>query len=154
MPSAWRFSKKSIWSIYGVCSSVGRAPDCGSGGRGFDPHQTPKCFNSTLVVQLTCHEQVVCWIRLLPSRLCKVQASFQLFNIIFVLCVACCYDAPIEITMWMLNVISMQNLRIKGYITSDLVVSQCPHRYFIPFCHISFPLPLYHTASVFRLEAQ
>ena len=23
------------------------------------PHQTPKCFNSTVVVQLTCNEQVV-----------------------------------------------------------------------------------------------
>ena len=59
MPSAWRFSKKSIWSLYGVCSSVGRVPGCGSGGRGFDPHQTPKCFNSKVVVQLTCNEQVV-----------------------------------------------------------------------------------------------
>ena len=43
----------------GVCSSVGRVPGCGSGGRGFDPHQTPKCFNSTVVVQLPCNEQVV-----------------------------------------------------------------------------------------------
>ena len=34
-------------------------PGCGSGGHGFDPHQTPKCFNSTVVVQLTCNEQVV-----------------------------------------------------------------------------------------------
>ena len=25
----------------GECSSVGRAPDCGSGGRGFDPHHSP-----------------------------------------------------------------------------------------------------------------
>ena len=25
----------------GGCSSVGRAPDCDSGGRGFDPHQPP-----------------------------------------------------------------------------------------------------------------
>ena len=49
----------SIWSLYGVCSSVGRVPGCGSGGRGFDPDQTPKCFNSTVVVQLTCNEQVV-----------------------------------------------------------------------------------------------
>ena len=29
------------------------------GGHGFDPHHTPKCFNSTVVVQLTCNEQVV-----------------------------------------------------------------------------------------------
>ena len=43
----------------GVYSSVGRVPGCGSGGRGFDPHQTPKCFNSTVVVQLPCNEQVV-----------------------------------------------------------------------------------------------
>ena len=43
----------------GVCSSVGRVPGCGSGGHGFYPHQTPKCFNSTVVVQLTCNEQVV-----------------------------------------------------------------------------------------------
>ena len=42
-----------------VCSSVGRVPGCGSGGHGFDPHQTPKCFNSTVVVQLPCNEQVV-----------------------------------------------------------------------------------------------
>jgi hypothetical protein len=27
---------------YGVCSSVGRALDCGSRGRGFDPHRTHK----------------------------------------------------------------------------------------------------------------
>lgn len=30
--------------IYGECSSVGRAPDCGSGGRGFDPHHSPHFF--------------------------------------------------------------------------------------------------------------
>ena len=24
------------------CSSVGRAPDCDSGGRGFEPHQSPQ----------------------------------------------------------------------------------------------------------------
>ena len=59
MPSVRRFSEKSIWSLSGVCSSVGRVPGCGSGGRGFDPHQTPKCFNSTVVVQLPCNEQVV-----------------------------------------------------------------------------------------------
>lgn len=28
-------------SFYGECSSVGRAPGCGSGGRGFDPHHSP-----------------------------------------------------------------------------------------------------------------
>ena len=26
---------------YGDCSSVGRAPDCDSGCRGFEPHQSP-----------------------------------------------------------------------------------------------------------------
>ena len=26
----------------GGCSSVGRAPDCGSGCRGFDPHHSPQ----------------------------------------------------------------------------------------------------------------
>ena len=26
-------------------SSVGRAPDCGSGGRGFEPHRPPQIFN-------------------------------------------------------------------------------------------------------------
>ena len=44
---------------YGVCSLVGKAPGCGSGDRGFESHQTPKCFNSTEVVQLSCKEQVV-----------------------------------------------------------------------------------------------
>ena len=42
--------------LHGV---IGSMPDLGSGGGGFDPHQTPKCFNSTVVVQLTCNEQVV-----------------------------------------------------------------------------------------------
>ncbi len=28
-------------SYYGDCSSVGRAPDCDSGGRGFEPRQSP-----------------------------------------------------------------------------------------------------------------
>ena len=27
--------------VYGERSSVGRAPDCGSGGRGFEPHRSP-----------------------------------------------------------------------------------------------------------------
>lgn len=29
-------------SYNGGCSSVGRAPDCGSGCRGFDPHHSPQ----------------------------------------------------------------------------------------------------------------
>ncbi len=32
--------------LYGDCSSVGRAPDCDSGGRGFEPHQSPQIFFS------------------------------------------------------------------------------------------------------------
>ena len=28
--------------FHGECSSVGRAPGCGSGGRGFDPHHSPQ----------------------------------------------------------------------------------------------------------------
>ena len=28
----------------GECSSVGRAPDCGSGCRGFNPHHSPHFF--------------------------------------------------------------------------------------------------------------
>ena len=31
-------------STSGGCSSVGRAPDCDSGGRGFKPHQPPHLF--------------------------------------------------------------------------------------------------------------
>jgi hypothetical protein len=27
--------------VYGERSSVGRAPDCDSGGRGFEPHRSP-----------------------------------------------------------------------------------------------------------------
>lgn len=30
--------------IHGGCSSVGRAPDCGSGGRGFETHHPPQKF--------------------------------------------------------------------------------------------------------------
>lgn len=32
------------WEHYGGRSSVGRAPDCGSGGRGFKSHRSPHCF--------------------------------------------------------------------------------------------------------------
>ncbi len=35
---------------YGGCSSVGRAPDCGSGGRGFEPLQPP-CFTLRLTIE-------------------------------------------------------------------------------------------------------
>lgn len=28
-------------TVYGECSSVGRASGCGSEGRGFDPHHSP-----------------------------------------------------------------------------------------------------------------
>jgi hypothetical protein len=31
---------------YGECSSVGRAPDCGSGCRGFEPHHSPHLHGS------------------------------------------------------------------------------------------------------------
>ena len=30
--------------FYGERSSVGRAPGCGSGGRGFDPHRSPYIY--------------------------------------------------------------------------------------------------------------
>ncbi len=30
--------------LYGDCSSAGRAPDCDSGGRGFEPRQSPQTF--------------------------------------------------------------------------------------------------------------
>ena len=30
------------FEICGECSSVGRAPGCGPGGRGFDPHRSPQ----------------------------------------------------------------------------------------------------------------
>ena len=40
----WRTGMKVIVEIDGECSSVGRAPDCGSGGRGFDPHHSPHYF--------------------------------------------------------------------------------------------------------------
>lgn len=39
-------------AIYGVCSSVGRAPGCGSGGHGFDSHQTPFKLQSTVAAKL------------------------------------------------------------------------------------------------------
>lgn len=32
------------WRNRGGCSSAGRAPDCGSGGRGFESHHPPQCF--------------------------------------------------------------------------------------------------------------
>jgi hypothetical protein len=36
----------------GGCSSVGRVPDCDSGCRGFEPHQSPQEFHvKTLVLQ-------------------------------------------------------------------------------------------------------
>ena len=36
-------------SIYGDCSSVGRALDCDSGGRGFEPRQSPHYLKSPLL---------------------------------------------------------------------------------------------------------
>ena len=33
-----------VCTIYGERSSVGRAPDCDSGGRGFKPHRSPHIF--------------------------------------------------------------------------------------------------------------
>ncbi len=37
---------------YGGCSSVGRAPDCGSGCREFDPRHSPQRLENALVAQL------------------------------------------------------------------------------------------------------
>lgn len=37
-------SHKDNFNSRGGCSSAGRAPDCGSGGRGFDPHHSPQNF--------------------------------------------------------------------------------------------------------------
>ena len=53
--------------IYGGRSSVGRAPDCDSGCRGFEPHRSPQffCFSqylgplAQLVEQLTLNQRVV-----------------------------------------------------------------------------------------------
>ena len=36
-----RFESARFHLLNGVGSSVGRAPGCGSGGRGFEPHLTP-----------------------------------------------------------------------------------------------------------------
>jgi hypothetical protein len=36
-------------SVYGDCSSVGRALDCGSEGRGFEPRQSPHADIAQLV---------------------------------------------------------------------------------------------------------
>ena len=36
----------TIRDLHGVCSSVGRALDCGSRGRGFDPHHTHKIVHN------------------------------------------------------------------------------------------------------------
>lgn len=35
-------SSLGLPTLHGGCSSVGRAPDCGSGGRGFEPRLSPK----------------------------------------------------------------------------------------------------------------
>ncbi len=37
-------------SLYGGCSSVGRAPVCGTGGRGFESHHSPQ--HSPLKIKL------------------------------------------------------------------------------------------------------
>ena len=36
--------------MYGECSSVGRAPDCGSGCRGFEPHRSPHFFIMLIII--------------------------------------------------------------------------------------------------------
>ena len=46
---------KVTTSCYGDCSSVGRAPDCDSGGRGFEPHQSPQFVKTeNLKLKLCC----------------------------------------------------------------------------------------------------
>lgn len=35
------YNEKTLLHTHGECSSVGRAPDCGSGGRGFEPLHSP-----------------------------------------------------------------------------------------------------------------
>ena len=43
--NSWRFFQSDF---RGDCSSVGRAPDCDSGCRGFEPHQSPHfTFNTS-----------------------------------------------------------------------------------------------------------
>ena len=48
---SWRYF---LSSLHGDCSSVGRAPDCDSGCRGFEPHQSPQLilFDSATYSQL------------------------------------------------------------------------------------------------------
>src|SRR2546423_1107567 len=41
-------SCSSFASLYGGCSSTGRAPDCGSGRCGFDSHHPPQLTSNTL----------------------------------------------------------------------------------------------------------
>ena len=41
-----------VFSYYGGRSSVGRAPDCDSGGRGFKPHRPPQLLVYADVVKL------------------------------------------------------------------------------------------------------
>ncbi len=36
--------------LHGTRSSTGRAPDCGSGGRGFKPHRVPYLHEATLPI--------------------------------------------------------------------------------------------------------
>ena len=40
--------------VYGECSSVGRAPDCGSGRRGFKSHHSPHLFRPILFLFWLC----------------------------------------------------------------------------------------------------
>ncbi len=40
----------TIRLVNGECSSVGRAPDCGSGCRGFEPHRSPHCNYMLIVI--------------------------------------------------------------------------------------------------------
>ena len=96
---------QQVKQLYGVIGSI---PDFGSEGDGSNPsgvylefvaqlveHQVvalvvvgsrpiklPNRFNSIAVVQFTRNEQVVGWLRLLPSRLGKAQASLALLSLL------------------------------------------------------------------------
>ena len=54
-------SNPSASAIYGDRSSVGRAPDCGSGRRGFESHRSPQtCNNQDTIGNLwDCHWSTV-----------------------------------------------------------------------------------------------
>lgn len=45
-------SHRGTEPCYGGRSSVGRAPDCDSGGRGFEPHRPPHILGNTFSIPL------------------------------------------------------------------------------------------------------